>query len=54
MNKWFTRFLYGVKNGVEDGPKAYIVRERIPGAPGRWAGADSMPPTIRIHEASSR
>jgi X-Pro dipeptidyl-peptidase len=28
MNKWFTRFLYGVKNGVETGPKAYIVRER--------------------------
>ncbi len=27
MNKWFTRFLYGVKNGVEDGPKAFIVRE---------------------------
>ena len=33
MNKWFTRFLYGVKNGIEDGPKAYIVRERAPGAP---------------------
>ncbi len=32
-NKWFTRFLYGVKNGIEDGPKAYIVRERAPGAP---------------------
>lgn len=31
MNKWFTRFLYGVKNGVEDGPKSYIVRERAPG-----------------------
>jgi X-Pro dipeptidyl-peptidase len=27
MNKWFTRFLYGVKNGVEDGPKSFIVRE---------------------------
>lgn len=27
MNKWFTRYLYGIKNGVEDGPKAYIVRE---------------------------
>lgn len=27
MNKWFTRFLYDVKNGVENGPKAYIVRE---------------------------
>ena len=27
MNRWFTRFLYGVQNGVEKGPKAYIVRE---------------------------
>ncbi|MBI1335240.1 MAG: Xaa-Pro dipeptidyl-peptidase [Armatimonadetes bacterium] len=33
MNKWFTRFLYGVKNGIEDGPKAYIVREVPPGTP---------------------
>jgi len=40
MNKWFTRFLYGVPNGIENGPKAYIVRERAPGA-GRRAG----PPT---------
>lgn len=35
MNKWFTRFLYDVKNGVEDGPKAYIVREREPGTRGQ-------------------
>ena len=28
MNKWFTRYLYGVENGVEDDPKAWIVRER--------------------------
>ena len=34
MNRWFTRFLYGVKNGVETGPKAFIVRERAPDAPG--------------------
>jgi X-Pro dipeptidyl-peptidase len=27
MNRWFTRWLYGVENGVEDGPKAWIVRE---------------------------
>lgn len=27
VNKWFTRYLYGVENGVENGPKAYIVRE---------------------------
>jgi X-Pro dipeptidyl-peptidase len=28
MNRWFTRYLHGVENGVEQGPKAYIVRER--------------------------
>ncbi|MBC8063187.1 MAG: Xaa-Pro dipeptidyl-peptidase, partial [Chlorobia bacterium] len=28
MNKWFSRFLYGIPNGIETGPKAYIVRER--------------------------
>ena len=27
MNRWFTRYLYGVKNGVEKEPKAWIVRE---------------------------
>jgi X-Pro dipeptidyl-peptidase len=27
MNKWFTRYLYGVDNGVEDDPKAWIARE---------------------------
>ena len=31
MNKWFTRFLYGVPNGIENGPKAYIVRETATG-----------------------
>ncbi|MBK8100284.1 MAG: Xaa-Pro dipeptidyl-peptidase [Planctomycetes bacterium] len=27
MNRWFTRFLYDVDNGVEKDPKAWIVRE---------------------------
>jgi X-Pro dipeptidyl-peptidase len=27
MNKWFTRFLYGVENGVEHGDRAWVVRE---------------------------
>ena len=27
MNRWFTRYLFGVKNGVEEDPKAWIVRE---------------------------
>ena len=28
MNRWFTRYLYGVENGVEQDPKAWIVRRR--------------------------
>lgn len=28
MNQWFTRYLYGVENGVEELPKSWIVRER--------------------------
>lgn len=28
MNRWFTRYLFGVENGVENDPKAYIVREK--------------------------
>jgi X-Pro dipeptidyl-peptidase len=27
MNRWFTRFLYGIENGVEQEPRAWIVRE---------------------------
>ncbi len=27
MNRWFTRYVYGVENGVEEEPRAYIVRE---------------------------
>lgn len=27
MNKWFTRFLYGIDNGVEKGPRSWVVRE---------------------------
>lgn len=27
MNRWFTRYLCGVENGVENDPKAFIVRE---------------------------
>ena len=27
MNRWFTRYLYGVENGVEEDPRSWIVRE---------------------------
>jgi X-Pro dipeptidyl-peptidase len=30
MNRWFTRYVYGVANGVEDDPRAWIVRENVP------------------------
>ena len=35
MNKWFTRYLYGVQNGVENDPKGWVVR----------AGDDRLQPT---------
>jgi X-Pro dipeptidyl-peptidase len=44
MNKWFTRYLYGVQNGVEKGPKAWIVREAAPAAPATAAAAGTQPP----------
>lgn len=30
MNRWFTRFLYGIENGVEKDPPVWIVREGKP------------------------
>lgn len=30
MNRWFTRYLYGVENGIEQAPKAWITREDDP------------------------
>ncbi|HYD50994.1 MAG TPA: Xaa-Pro dipeptidyl-peptidase [Gemmatimonadaceae bacterium] len=30
MNRWFTRWLHGVENGVERDPRAWIVREDAP------------------------
>jgi X-Pro dipeptidyl-peptidase len=41
QNKFFSRFLYGVRNGVEDGPKAWIVRE------------DPDPPNVSNQNAAS-
>ncbi len=30
MNKWFTRYLHGIENRVENDPRSWIVREREP------------------------
>lgn len=32
-NRWFTRYLYGVENGVENDPPVWVVREGDPRAP---------------------
>ena len=50
QNKWFSRFLYEIKNRVEDGPKAYIVRESG-GAPVAYAdypNPEAKPVTFRL------
>jgi X-Pro dipeptidyl-peptidase len=48
MNKWFTRYLHGVENGVEKDPKAWIVRESAPQpappAEGGRGGRRGQPP----------
>lgn len=31
MNRWFSRYLYDVENGVEDDPRSWIVREGVQG-----------------------
>jgi X-Pro dipeptidyl-peptidase len=41
VNKWFTRFLHGVENGIEHGPRAWIVREQEPAAPSAPADPDA-------------
>jgi X-Pro dipeptidyl-peptidase len=59
MNKWFTRYLYDVENGVEREPKAWIVRETTPAATpsapqpppaaeatGRGRGRAPIPPPV--------
>jgi X-Pro dipeptidyl-peptidase len=38
MNRWFTHYLYGLENGVEKDPRAWIVREHAsPGEPTPYA-----------------
>ena len=54
QNKWFTRYLYGVENGIEKEPRAWIVRETPPAPPlppgtppaegGRGRGRGATPP----------
>ncbi len=51
MNRWFTRYLFGVENGVENDPKAFIVREnddRLKPTPyADYPNPDAIP--VRFH-----
>ncbi len=52
MNRWFTRYLFGVENGVENDPKAFIVRENAdrlsPTAYADYPNPDAMPLTLYL------
>ena len=52
VNRWFTRFLYGVDNGVEKDPKAWIVREddrsRDPTPYADYPNPDAQPVTLHV------
>ncbi|RIJ48873.1 Xaa-Pro dipeptidyl-peptidase [Maribellus luteus] len=52
MNRWFTRYLFGVENGVENDPKAWIVRENDEqGNPTSYAdypNPDASPVTLHL------
>ena len=52
MNRWFTRWLYGVENGVENEPHAFIVRENAPPSkPTAYAdfpNPDAKPVTLHL------
>ena len=54
INRWFTRYLHGIENGVEREPKAWIVRETDPATTpvppvagdGRGRGRAPTPPPV--------
>jgi X-Pro dipeptidyl-peptidase len=51
MNKWFTRYLWDVQNGVERDPRAWVVREgasrQDPTPYAEWPVPGSAPVTLR-------
>lgn len=53
MNRWFTRYLHGVENGVENDPKVLIVRENDkmdnPTAYDDYPNPDAKPVALYLH-----
>ncbi len=55
LNRWFTRYLYGVQNGVESKPKSWVVREAT-ACPPREAtvvGDQSNTATLTVADTSA-
>lgn len=52
MNRWFTRYLYGVENNVEEDPRAFIVREdaqpKDPTAYADYPNPDAQPVLLSL------
>ena len=58
MNKWFTRYLHGIENGVEDDPEAWIVREddnpQNPTAYEDYPNPDAEPVTFYLSKGGNK
>lgn len=58
MNRWFTRYLHGVKNGVEKDAKAWIVREydhrKNPTAYKDYPNPAAKPVTLYLNSGGNR
>jgi X-Pro dipeptidyl-peptidase len=58
MNRWFTRYLYGVENGVEKDPRAWIVRENDspdkPTAYDDYPNPAASPVTLRLRAGAPK
>ncbi len=56
MNRWFTRYLFGIENGVEKGSKAWIVRENDkndnPTAYANYPNPDAQNVTLHFNATS--
>lgn len=56
MNKWFTKYLFGIENDIEKGPKSWIVREdddnNNPTAYDNYPNPDAQKVTLHLKSTS--
>lgn len=56
MNKWFTRYLHGIENGVENDPKIWIVREddKLPTSYSAYPNPDASDVQLFLKKSNDR